>query len=449
MKQQGSFAHALVVILGMILWVATITSASALSSGDRIQVTSANGVSVRQSAGGTPYASGQTLGALGITTSGPQFAQINASGTVYEWWYVDFDSGQDGWVATVGYSAIVPAPPTLIYPGDGSSVPTIPTLSPTFSWNAVRGATGYGLYVEDASTGLFPVDQDVGNTASFTPPAGTLQPGKSYIWNMRASDSAGYSAYSTGSSGRFYFQTPSAPIVQTLAASLVTANSATLNCSVDPNGASTTIHFDSGLSPNPTYHFRIVAASSGGTVNGDDSTFMTSLPADSGVFIVPLSLTFSSSPRSVVDLQVFYTPAAQAEAGGEASLLDEIAAAVDESNNAYVNSQINHRLRLLGVELINYTEAAYIPGDPASGIGTDIVRLANTSDGYLDSVHTRRNQVGADIVALIESPSGSDPKGGISKTMTTVSLSFESDAFCVVRRTVMIGTGFGLPHEIG
>ncbi len=95
MKQQGSFAHALVVILGMILWVATITSASALSSGDRIQVTSANGVSVRQSAGGTPYASGQTLGALGITTSGPQFAQINASGTVYEWWYVDFDSGQD------------------------------------------------------------------------------------------------------------------------------------------------------------------------------------------------------------------------------------------------------------------------------------------------------------------------------------------------------------------
>ena len=160
-----------------------------------------------QTPGGTAYANGQPSGALGVATSGPQYAQVGGTGTVYEWWYIDFDSGQDGWVAIVNCPAVPPSPPTLIYPGNGSSVPTIPTLTPTFSWNAVLGATGYGLYVQQGST--YPIDQDVGNTTSFTPSSGVLQPGLYYVWNMRAHDSAGYSAYSSGTSGVFYFQTPS------------------------------------------------------------------------------------------------------------------------------------------------------------------------------------------------------------------------------------------------
>src|SRR5947208_2484215 len=79
--------------------------------------------------------------------------------------------------------------------------------------------------------------------------------------------------------------------------------SATLNGSVDPHGLTTTVHFEygtttgyglttasqsksgntyqnvsaniSGLSASTTYHFRIVATNSAGTVHGSDRTFTT------------------------------------------------------------------------------------------------------------------------------------------------------------------------------
>jgi len=204
-------------ILSLLVWLSVSHSEhvfAALTSGDRIQVNSSTGVKVRQSAGGTAYANGQALNALGVITGSPVDAQIGGTGTTYTWWYVDFDSGQDGWVATVGFTAIAPNPPTLIYPGDGSTVPVINTLTPTFQWNAVLGANGYGLYVQQGSS--FPVDTDtIGNTTSYTVPAGVLQPGTSYVWNMRARDSAGFSSYSTGTSGRFYFQTAAGETIST------------------------------------------------------------------------------------------------------------------------------------------------------------------------------------------------------------------------------------------
>jgi RHS repeat-associated protein len=179
-------------------------SAIAVGLGDRVKVTSTIGVNVRMSAGGTPYATGQPFGSLGVATSGPQFAQVG--GTMFEWWLVDFDSGQDGWVAVTNVPAVIPDPPTLIYPGDGLTVREIQTLTPTFRWDAVRGATNYGLYLQQADT--FPIDNDtIGNVTSYPVPAGVLQPDKYYAWNMRASDSAGYSAYSSGTSGRLYFRT--------------------------------------------------------------------------------------------------------------------------------------------------------------------------------------------------------------------------------------------------
>jgi hypothetical protein len=58
-----------------------------------------------------------------------------------------------------------------------------------------------------------------------------------------------------------------------------------------------------------------------------------------------------------------------------------------QSNEAYVNSHVNHRLRLLSIEAVDYTEASIAGG----GIGTDIVRLMNKTDGNLDSVHNLRD----------------------------------------------------------
>jgi hypothetical protein len=98
--------------------------------------------------------------------------------------------------------------------------------------------------------------------------------------------------------------TPLKPIVTTGTATDVTSTSANMNGTVNPNGSSTSAHFEFGtttsygsstpainagsdnsdhteqgaatsLQPNTTYHYRLVATNSGGTTNGADKTFTT------------------------------------------------------------------------------------------------------------------------------------------------------------------------------
>ena len=93
-------------------------------------------------------------------------------------------------------------------------------------------------------------------------------------------------------------------VIATNAATNITSSSATLNGTVDPNAITTTVHFQygttsnygsttanrtyagnmtqsvsaniTGLSPNTTYHFRLVGTNNGGTRFGSDRTFTTS-----------------------------------------------------------------------------------------------------------------------------------------------------------------------------
>jgi hypothetical protein len=95
----------------------------------------------------------------------------------------------------------------------------------------------------------------------------------------------------------------SGPIVATSPATNVASFSVTLNGTVHPNGVSTNVHFEygtttnygsttadhsysghttqnvsatiTGLSPNTTYHFRIVGTNNNGTNHGADRTFRT------------------------------------------------------------------------------------------------------------------------------------------------------------------------------
>ena len=98
--------------------------------------------------------------------------------------------------------------------------------------------------------------------------------------------------------------TPLKPVVTTGAATDVTSTSANMNGTVNPNGSSTSAHFEFGtttsygsstppinagsdnsdhpepgsatnLQPNTTYHYRLVATNSAGTTNGADRTFKT------------------------------------------------------------------------------------------------------------------------------------------------------------------------------
>jgi len=59
------------------------------------------------------------------------------------------------------------------------------------------------VYVKDVASGVLVYNNDsVGNITSLVLPSGTLVAGHSYVWNMRASNSAGFSAFSA----QYYFK---------------------------------------------------------------------------------------------------------------------------------------------------------------------------------------------------------------------------------------------------
>ena len=139
----------------------------------------------------------------------------------------------------------------------------------------------------------------------------------------------------------FLGATSSPPAVTGLPATSITATSGQVNGTVNPNGAATMYHFDygtsasygsstsatsagsgssavtvtaslAGLTSNTTYHYRLVAISSGGTTNGTDATFATlnvppphnaPLVADSGassITTISAQLNATVNPNGIV-----------------------------------------------------------------------------------------------------------------------------------------------------
>src|SRR5581483_2280196 len=108
--------------------------------------------------------------------------------------------------------AVIAGPPTINSPG-GVSLPgpVVANVTPTFSWNAASGATGYGLYIRDLTASGTPLvyPNSSGTTTtpltgtSLTLPSGYLVTGHNYVWNM--SSFVG-STESTTFSTPLYFQ---------------------------------------------------------------------------------------------------------------------------------------------------------------------------------------------------------------------------------------------------
>ena len=147
--------------------------------------------------------------------------------------------------------------------------------------------------------------------------------------------------------------------------------------------------------------------------------------------------TTATDDGSRFDVMVVYTPAARAAAGGTTAMQALINLAVAETNTAYSRSGIISRVRLVHQEEVSYTES----GD----FSTDLNRLTNPSDGFMDNVHALRNTYGADLVSLIIEGTS---LCGLGWLMTTESNSFQSLAFSVVARICATGN-FSLGHEMG
>ena len=151
------------------------------------------------------------------------------------------------------------------------------------------------------------------------------------------------------------------------------------------------------------------------------------------------ALATSSDDGSIVDILVVYTAAARAAAGGtDEAIRARIMLGVTETNTAYANSGVVQRLRLVGAELVDYTEG--------SDIGLDLERVTGVDEGFMDGVHARRDQLGADLVSLIvESDSGSC---GVAWLMQTPSVTFAPQAFSVIAYDC-ISPNYTFGHELG
>jgi len=145
------------------------------------------------------------------------------------------------------------------------------------------------------------------------------------------------------------------------------------------------------------------------------------------------------APESIasIDLLVVYTPAARIAQGGTAAIEALIDLGVSETNQAYANSGVLQRINLVHKREIAYTESGSMP--------TDLSRLQNTSDGYLDTVHALRDTYAADLVELIEN---SPDYCGIAYEMTDVSPSFAPLAFGITHYSC-VSPYYVLAHEMG
>ncbi len=133
---------------------------------------------------------------------------------------------------------------------------------------------------------------------------------------------------------------------------------------------------------------------------------------------------------TAIRVMVHYTPAAASAAGNISSLID---LAVAETNQGYTNSGVLIDLFLATKAQVTYTES--------SSFSTDLSRYRGTTDGYMDSIHTTRNSVTADVgVLLINNASSCGLASSIGSTAST--------AFATAHWDCATGY-YSFGHEIG
>jgi len=114
------------------------------------------------------------------------------------------------------------------------------------------------------------------------------------------------------------------------------------------------------------------------------------------------------------------------------SIAGTIHLAVDEANQAYQNSNA-----LVEMQLVHSVEVDYA----SSTLREDVERLEGTDDGYMDDIHSLRNQYGADIVVLLVD---NNQYCGLASAI----LANEDSAFAAVYWNCATGD-YSFAHEIG
>ena len=176
------------------------------------------------------------------------------------------------------------------------------------------------------------------------------------------------------------------------------------------------------------------------------------LPPGPAVFPPPPSSPSRSAPlpasdpapgdagETIVDILIVYSPAAASWASSSGGGINNVVAqALNRAQLAMDNSAAGIVFRLVHSAQISYVESG--------SANTDLSRLRNASDGYMDDVHSLRNQYGADLVCLLLNISDT---GGLGYALTSAFLpdGFPTWAFSLCR-VQQVASGYTMVHEIG
>lgn len=156
------------------------------------------------------------------------------------------------------------------------------------------------------------------------------------------------------------------------------------------------------------YQIRYVGRNLHAVLELDESAFPTPVdpivpPAEPQQFGTALKEAVASADDgSIIDVLVMYTPRAKTAMGGLNGITNLINTAVAETNTAYQNSGVNHRLRLVHAsETVDWLYNGSPINADSYYFQDAILMLREPSDGPMDEAHSLRNTYGADAVALV------------------------------------------------
>jgi len=144
---------------------------------------------------------------------------------------------------------------------------------------------------------------------------------------------------------------------------------------------------------------RLALSGQQGGAHGDDMRLpeAADLPqSGSGAASLPAASAAAAAGTSI-DVLVGYSNGFAAGLGGQSQAVTRIANLVDTTNQAYANSQVDARLRLVGTQQVNYTDASANDTalDELTGTRTVPVNPA------FNELRAARDRLGADLVSFV------------------------------------------------
>jgi len=143
--------------------------------------------------------------------------------------------------------------------------------------------------------------------------------------------------------------------------------------------------------------------------------------SDAGPAVSPLVPPAAAAANTRIDCLIAYTPSARDYANSGSGINNFVSQAMSLAQLGMDNSGVEITMRLAYSALVNYTESG--------SSNTDLNRLTNTSDGYMDEIHSWRNTYGADLVHLFTNV---EDTGGLGWLLSTEAGS-AAYAFCLGR----------------